>query len=53
MTAWRDHLTPEEAARLKAIPAERRALTREYKLIFERCRQRELRARKRMERDNG
>ena len=41
---WRDYLTPEESARLEAIPAARRALTREYKAIFERCRKRAERA---------
>lgn len=41
---WRDYLTPEEAARLEAIPVERRALTKEYKAIFERCRKRAERA---------
>lgn len=41
---WRDFLTPEESERLKAIPFERRKLTKEYKLIFERCRQRAIRA---------
>ena len=41
---WRDYLTADEGARLEAIPAERRALTREYKAIFERCRKRAERA---------
>ncbi len=43
---WRDYLKPAEVERLDAIPAERRALTAEYKTIY-------TRARKRMERDNA
>lgn len=43
---WRDYLKPTEAERIAAIPAERLALTSEYKAIYERCR-------KRMERANG
>jgi hypothetical protein len=40
MTDWRSHLTPEEAQRLLELDAERRALTREYRRIFDRARKR-------------
>ncbi len=43
---WRDYLKPAEIERLDSIPAERRALTAEYKAIYER-------ARKRLERAKG
>ena len=37
---WKDHLTTEEANRLKAIDAERASLTAEYRRIYDRCRKR-------------
>lgn len=37
---WRDYLTEDERRRLEEIPAERRMLTEEYKLIYDRCRKR-------------
>lgn len=40
MTGWRAHLTSEEAARLDAIKAERLALSREQRRIFDRARKR-------------
>lgn len=40
MTDWRTHLTPGEAKRLVEIDDERRALTREYRRIFDRARKR-------------
>jgi hypothetical protein len=39
-TDWREHLTPEEAARLEAIKVERLALSREQRRIFDRARKR-------------
>jgi hypothetical protein len=44
MTDWREHLTPEEADRLDAIKAERLALSREQRRIFDRARKRVLRS---------
>jgi hypothetical protein len=41
---WRDHLTPEERNRMDAIKAERLALNREYRRIFDRARKRVLRS---------
>jgi hypothetical protein len=43
MTDWRTHLTPEERNRMDAIKAERLALNREYRRIFDRARKRVLR----------
>jgi hypothetical protein len=40
MTDWRDHLTPDERARMDAIKQERLALNREYRRIFDRARKR-------------
>ena len=40
MTNWQDFLTAKERERIEAIPAERKALTAEYKLIYDRCRKR-------------
>ena len=40
MTDWRTHLTPEEAKRLDEIEAERLALSRERRRIFDRARKR-------------
>ena len=40
MTDWREHLTSEEAKRLVEIDDERRALTREYRRIYDRARKR-------------
>ena len=42
---WKTYLTADERARIEAIPAERAALTKESRMIYERCR-------KRMERAN-
>ena len=44
MNDWREHLTDEEAARLEAIKAERLALSREQRRIFDRARKRGLRS---------
>jgi hypothetical protein len=49
MTDWRTHLTREEYFRMDEIKAERLALSREYRRIYDRARKR---APKRMERDN-
>jgi len=43
---WRDHLTPSERKRMNEIKAERLALSREYRGIFDRARKRAVRARK-------
>lgn len=40
MTDWRDHLTPDERYRMDEIKAERLALNREYRRIFDRARKR-------------
>ena len=40
MTNWREHLTPEEAKRLDEIEAEKLALRREHRRIFDRARKR-------------
>lgn len=40
MTDWRTHLTPEERKRMDEIRAERLALNREYRRIFDRARKR-------------
>lgn len=40
MTDWRDHLTPDEAKRLDEIEAEKLALRREARRIFDRARKR-------------
>lgn len=40
MPKWQDFLTDEERQRIDAIPAERKALTAEYKRIYDRCRKR-------------
>lgn len=40
MTDWRTHLTPEERKRMAEIKAERLALNREYRRIFDRARKR-------------
>lgn len=40
MTDWRTHLTPEERKRMDEIKAERLALNREYRRIFDRARKR-------------
>lgn len=40
MTDWRDHLTPDERKRMDEIKAERLALNREYRRIFDRARKR-------------
>lgn len=37
---WKTYLTDEERMRIDAIPAERAALTKEYRTIYERCRKR-------------
>ena len=44
MTNWRIHLTPEERSRMDEIKAERIALNREYRQIFDRARKRAMRA---------
>ena len=43
MTDWRDHLTLDERNRMDEIKAERLALNREYRRIFDRARKRVLR----------
>lgn len=40
MTEWKDHLTREEAERLKQIDAEKLALRKEARKIFDRARKR-------------
>ena len=40
MTDWRAHLTPDEIKRMDEIKAERLALNREYRRIFDRARKR-------------
>lgn len=40
MTDWRTHLTPDERERMGEIKAERSALNREYRRIFDRARKR-------------
>lgn len=40
MTEWQDHLTQAEAKRLDEIKAERLALSREQRRIFDRARKR-------------
>lgn len=40
MPDWRQHLTDEERDRLEAIKAERLALSREQRRIFDRARKR-------------
>lgn len=40
MTNWRTHLTPDELKRMGEIKAERLALNREYRRIFDRARKR-------------
>ena len=42
---WKAHLTDQERARYEAIPAERAALTRESRRIWDRCRKRMVKAR--------
>jgi hypothetical protein len=37
---WKNFLTPAERERINAIPAERAALTAEYRRIYDRCRKR-------------
>jgi hypothetical protein len=44
MGNWRTHLTPEERKRMDEIKAERLALNREYRRIFDRARKRVTRA---------
>ena len=43
MTDWRTHLTTDERKRMDEIKAERIALNREYRRIFDRARKRALR----------
>lgn len=40
MPNWQDFLNADERQRIDAIPAERKALTAEYKRIYDRCRKR-------------
>jgi hypothetical protein len=40
MTGWLTHLTPDERRRMNEIKAERLALNREYRRIFDRARKR-------------
>ncbi len=40
LTDWRTHLTPDEIKRMDEIKAERLALNREYRRIFDRARKR-------------
>lgn len=44
MTEWREHLTPEEAQRLRELDEQAKAASKERRKIFDR-------ARKRMKRD--
>ena len=37
---WQEHMTDHERARYEAIPAERAALTKEARRIWDRCRKR-------------
>ena len=37
---WKAHMTDQERERCEAIPAERAALTKEYRRIWDRCRKR-------------
>jgi len=50
MPDWRDTLTEDEAQRLEEIPAERYALSAEYRRIFDRARKRADRGRVRKHR---
>lgn len=50
---WQDFLTPAERARIEAIPAERLALTKEYRTLYERCRKRMERGTKAVEENAG
>lgn len=43
MTNWRTHLNPNERNRMDEIKAERLALNREYRRIYDRARKRALR----------
>ena len=43
MTDWRTYLTPDERKRMDEIKAERLALNREYRRIFDRARKRVIR----------
>ena len=40
MTDWREHLTPEEAARLAELDAQATAASKERRKIFDRARKR-------------
>lgn len=44
MTDWREHLTPEEAARLDELDAQAKAASIERRKIFDRARKRAKRA---------
>jgi hypothetical protein len=40
MADWQDYLSAPERQRINSIPAERKALTTEYRKIYDRCRKR-------------